>query len=60
MMDKQARASEILKDLLKAKTTDEIDAVLITVEPDICKEIIKMLVTTLTEFVFIKFMEKNI
>lgn len=50
-------AAETLKRLLKAKDSDEIDYILDAMEPDVCKEVIKMLVTALTNLVFLKFLE---
>lgn len=56
-MDRYDQAAETLKCLLKAKDSDEIDNILAAMEPDICKEVIKMLATTFTGLVFVKFLE---
>jgi len=59
MEEKCNRVTEILKRLLKAKSPDEINDILDIVEFDDCKEVIKMLVTTLTELGFVKFLEEG-
>lgn len=59
MEEKYNQATEILKRLLKARSSEEINSILAMMEFDDCKEVIKMLVTTLTELVFVKFREQQ-